>query len=153
MAIRSLATIDTIIIHCSATTPAMDISVEDIDKWHKERGWDMIGYHYFVDLKGDTHQGRSIETIGAHAKGNNHNSIGICYAGGVDENQKPADTLTKSQRDAISNLIISLGLILQKPLKVIGHNELSTKACPSFDVAEKFAWEIEQLNWQSPPAY
>ena len=153
MAIRSLATIDTIVIHCAATTPSMDISVEDIDRWHKKRGFDMIGYHYFIDLKGDTHPGRSIEVIGAHAKGNNHNTIGICYAGGLDENKEPADTLTKSQRDAISNLIISLGLILQKPLKVIGHNEISNKACPSFNVADKFAWEIEQLNWQLPPAF
>ena len=150
MAIRSLATIDTIVIHCSATPPSMDVSAQDIDKWHKARGFDMIGYHYFVDLAGLVHQGRGIDIVGAHAKSNNHNTIGICYAGGVDENKNPADTITKTQRDSISNLIISLGLILQKPLKVIGHNELSTKACPSFDVSEKFAWEIQQLQSQDP---
>lgn len=148
MAIRSLATIDTIVIHCSATPPSMDVSAQDIDKWHKARGFDMIGYHYFVDLAGLVHQGRSIDIVGAHAKSNNHNTIGICYAGGVDEDKNPTDTITKTQRDSISNLIISLGLILQKPLKVIGHNELSTKACPSFDVSEKFAWEIQQLQSQ-----
>lgn len=123
------------------------MSVHTIDDWHRKRGFDMIGYHYYVDINGKIYKGRELSQVGAHAKGRNFNSIGICYAGGLDsEGKKPKDTLTEPQRIAMSQLILSLGTVLQQPLKVIGHNDVSAKACPSFDVREKFAWEILQLQ-------
>lgn len=141
MAKRELTTIDTIFIHCSATPETKNVTVEEIDKWHKERGWSGIGYHFYIDLFGKIHLGRSLDRVGAHVKGHNVSSIGICYAGGVDENNSPKDTLNKKQYTAMKNLIMALGTVLQRPLKLKGHNETSTKACPSFDVQEKFRKE------------
>ena len=63
--------IDTIIVHCSATPEGRDVSVSEIRKWHKARGWSDIGYHFVITLDGTMNVGRPIEKIGAHAKGYN----------------------------------------------------------------------------------
>ena len=70
--------IDKIIIHCSATKEGIDFKAKDIDVWHRNQGWDGIGYHYVVDLDGTVEKGRNIEKAGAHTVGQNANSIGIC---------------------------------------------------------------------------
>lgn len=138
MAKRELDSIHTIFIHCSATPEGRDVKVEEIDKWHRERGFNGIGYHYYVDVWGNVHTGRSIDRVGAHVKGENVNSIGICYAGGIDQDGGAKDTLTPKQFDSIRTLVLSLGEVLQKPLNLRGHNEVSNKACPCFTVKEKF---------------
>lgn len=154
MARRLLTNITHIILHCSATRVGQDVPVETIDRWHRKRGFDMIGYHYYIDINGVIHKGRELEKVGAHAKGHNVNSIGICYCGGLDtDGETPRDTLTFDQQDSMSSLILSLGTVLQQPLKVIGHNDISNKACPSFDVREKFPWEISQLQPLDSSAY
>ena len=71
-----------IIIHCSATTEGMDFTVEDIDRWHRQRGFSGVGYHFVIYLNGSIHAGRPKNKIGAHCKGHNTISIGICYIGG-----------------------------------------------------------------------
>ena len=77
--------INKIIVHCSATRENENFDVAEIRKWHVEgRGWSDIGYHFYIDLYGEIHKGRDISKIGAHCKGHNRNSIGICYCGGVD---------------------------------------------------------------------
>lgn len=60
---------DTLIIHCSATFPDQDISAIDIDRWHRQRGFFGIGYHYIVRLDGTIENGRPYEAIGAHTTG------------------------------------------------------------------------------------
>ena len=72
-----------IIIHCSATPEGKDYTVADIDRWHKARGFKMIGYHYVIYRDGSIHTGRPLEMVGAHCKGHNAHSIGICYIGGA----------------------------------------------------------------------
>lgn len=137
--------IDEIIIHCSATRENQDISAETIRKWHTDpkphgRGWRDIGYHYVVRLDGTVELGRPINQQGAHVKGRNKSTIGICYIGGVEQDGKTAkDTLTYDQEQSISDLILALQVVLNKPLKVSGHNEYAAKACPSFNVQEKFS--------------
>ena len=74
--------INTFIIHCSDTYPDMDIGVEEIRRWHKERGWSDIGYHYVIRRNGKIEEGRNDGIVGAHAKGMNENSLGICMVGG-----------------------------------------------------------------------
>ena len=44
--------INEIIVHCSATPAGKPYTVEDIDKWHRQRGFDGIGYHFVVYLDG-----------------------------------------------------------------------------------------------------
>jgi N-acetylmuramoyl-L-alanine amidase len=83
-----------IIWHCSATREGVDVSVDTIRSWHKDRGFSDIGYHYVILLDGSVRDGRPIERVGAHVERHNLDSIGICYVGGVDENGKPKDTRT-----------------------------------------------------------
>lgn len=90
--------IDSIIVHCSATKAGQDFTAADIDRWHRERGFNGIGYHYVIRLDGRLEKGREIDLPGAHCKGWNERSIGLCYIGGLDENGHPADTRTNVQK-------------------------------------------------------
>lgn len=67
-----------IIIHCSATKEGRNFTVADIDRWHRERGMRCIGYHFVIYRDGSIHVGRAIEEVGAHCKGHNSISIGVC---------------------------------------------------------------------------
>ena len=85
--------INKIIIHCSATPEGREVNAETIDRWHRERGFSMIGYHYVIGLNGQIEEGRPEKMVGAHCKGHNGESIGICYIGGMDkDNKEPKDT-------------------------------------------------------------
>lgn len=139
--------IDSIIIHCSATQAGMDFSAEDIDRWHRARGMNGIGYHYVVRLDGSIEPGREVARMGAHCIGWNEQSVGICYIGGLDAGGQPADTRTRVQKEALKRLIEELkqryGIVA-----VMGHRDTSPdlngdgriepdefiKACPCFDV-------------------
>lgn len=130
--------INSIIIHCSATAEGKDYTVVDIDRWHKSRGWQCIGYHYVIYRDGSVHTGRPVEQIGAHCAGHNANSIGICYIGGLaSDNKTPKDTRTPAQIKALRDLV---GELKKKypGATVHGHNEFAAKACPCFDVKAEF---------------
>ncbi len=131
-----------IIIHCSATREGQEVSVDTIRRWHENKGWADIGYHFVIGIDGTIHQGRDIDQIGAHTYRHNLDSIGICYVGGVEKDGKtPKDTMTEMQEIAMLELIKSLRVIFGK-LNLHGHNEFSSKACPSFDVQEKYKFLI-----------
>jgi len=72
-----------IIIHCSATPEGRDYTVEDIRRWHLNRGFKDIGYHFVIYRDGSIHVGRAKDLVGAHCEGHNAISIGVCYIGGV----------------------------------------------------------------------
>jgi len=126
--------IDEIIIHCAATPEHKNFQPQDIEKWHKERGFRTIGYHYVITLEGKQHQGRPLEQVGAHCKTRNASSIGICYIGGVDKNGKPKDTRTEAQKRSLLGLCQRLLDKYPTIKKISGHNQYANKACPSFDV-------------------
>lgn len=130
--------INLIIVHCSATPEGRNVSVADIDRWHRERGFDGIGYHYVVYIDGSVHEGRPLNKVGAHCKGHNAHSIGICYIGGVDLNGKPKDTRTLAQKDALVNLLMRLKRRFPKAV-IRGHRDFAAKACPSFDATKEYA--------------
>ena len=75
--------INKIIIHCSATPEGKNFTVKQIDACHRQRGFNGIGYHFVIYLDGSIHVGRALAKAGAHCKGNNAHSIGVCYIGGV----------------------------------------------------------------------
>lgn len=131
--------IDSIIIHCTATLPHQDVTVADIDRWHKTRGFDCIGYHYVVDTDGTIYRGRDIDLMGAHCKGHNRYSVGVAYIGGLDSNGNPADTRTLQQRSALCELIYSIRLLFGLDLPVFGHHDFNPyKACPCYDVHREY---------------
>ena len=127
-----------IILHCSATAEGLDFSVRDIRAWHKAQGWADVGYHYVVRLDGTVQEGRPLEQAGAHCKGHNDRSIGICYIGGLAaDGRTPKDTRTTAQRAAIRALVTRLRR--QFPAATVhGHNEFAAKACPCFDVRAEY---------------
>lgn len=130
-----------IIIHCTATYGKNEeITVADIDRWHRQRGFSCIGYHFVIHQDGLVYAGRNINMIGAHCKGHNANSIGIAYIGGCNGYGIPEDTRTWDQKQAMQDLII--GLIWEHGhLEVHGHHFYNpSKACPCFDVEKEFAF-------------
>lgn len=130
--------ISMIIIHCSATKSKMDVGVEEIRRWHLDRGWSDIGYHDVIRRDGKLEVGRPVNKIGAHAAGYNKNSIGVCLIGGIDDEGKADENFTSEQWLALSQLL--RGYRVEYPsATIIGHNEISHKECPSFDVQKYLA--------------
>lgn len=126
--------INKIIIHATDTPTYMDVTVAMIDRWHKAKGWDEIGYHFLIDRWGVTHNGRPVEKVGAHTKGHNHDSIGIAMAGGEDGKFD----FNCRQMSELHHL--ALELAQRFDIKSIhGHNEFSDKECPCFDVQAYFS--------------
>ena len=134
-----MRTIREIIIHCSATPEGVNYTVSDIDRWHRNRGWNGIGYHYVIYRDGSIHVGRQLVRVGAHCLGHNTNSVGVCYIGGLESDYRtPKDTRTPEQREALRDLVARLAK--EYPgVKVYGHNEFAKKACPCFDVKKEFS--------------
>ena len=127
-----------IIVHCSATAEGKDFGAKDIDLWHRAQGWDCIGYHYVVKLDGTVESGRPIDKVGAHCKGHNAYSIGVCYIGGLAADGKtPKDTRTPQQKAALQLLVDNLKRVYPGS-KVYGHCDFAKKACPSFDAKEEY---------------
>ena len=131
--------INKIIVHCSATREGQNISVDTIRSWHVDgRGWSDIGYHFYIDLHGDIYKGRDIAKIGAHTKGQNRNSIGICYCGGVEVDGKtPKDTRTEEQEDSLLAVLKTLKAMYPEAV-IHSHSDFANKACPSFDATNEY---------------
>ena len=124
-----------IIVHCTATREGMDFKADDVDRWHRARGFRMIGYHFLVLLDGTVVKGRPLAMVGAHCLGHNANSIGVCYVGGLDFRGRPSDTRTPAQKKALRALVDKLKE--QYPeARVAGHREFAAKACPCFDIED-----------------
>ena len=141
-----------IVVHCSATPPDQDIDARTIDRWHRQKGWLMIGYHWVIKRDGSVESGRKPDQPGAHAEGFNDKSIGICLVGGVERvkdkdgkddvdgprwDMTPADNFTWEQKSSLLSVIAGSRVLYPKAA-VLGHRDLPgvKKACPSFDVRE-----------------
>jgi N-acetyl-anhydromuramyl-L-alanine amidase AmpD len=120
----------------------MDIGLTEIRKWHvQDNGWRDVGYHYIIRRNGEVELGRSIRDTGAHAAGYNHKSVSVCMVGGMAEDNSAEANFTPQQWTALLDLIKQLKI--QYPeADVIGHNEISEKECPSFDVQK---WKEDNL--------
>lgn len=133
-----------IILHCSATREGQDIKAKTIREWHKQRGFEDIGYHYLIDLDGSVEKGRDEKMVGAHCVGQNSDSIGICYVGGCDKSMHPKNTLTEAQKHTLLDLVYLLLENYHLTIKdVHAHNEYANKACPSFKI-DWFRQEYEK---------
>ena len=134
-----MRTITLIVIHCSAVRPDQTSSAKKIDEWHKDRGFNGIGYHYVIRRNGEIEPGRPEGQIGAHCVNHNAHSIGVCYEGGLDIRGQPADTRTAEQKAAMRQLLEQLHRRYPRAV-IVGHHDLDpTKDCPCFDAAHEYA--------------
>ena len=127
-----------IIVHCSDTVEGTNWTVDDLRKWHKDRGWLDIGYHYVVYLDGSIHKGRPDEVVGAHCVGHNAHSIGVCYIGGKEAGTfRAKDTRTPAQQEALLRLLIVL--VCRYPAaEIYGHRDFANRKCPCFDARKEY---------------
>ena len=132
--------INTIVIHCSATPEAMTYPLESLRADHKKRGFVDVGYHYYIRKDGTIQEGRPLNQIGAHAKGYNTGSIGICYEGGLDANRKPKDTRTEAQKKSMLVLLKATLKLYPTITRICGHRDLPkvAKDCPCFDAENEY---------------
>ena len=128
--------IDLIVVHCSATRSDQHYGVRALIRDHADR-FGFTGYHYYVTRGGTVYQTRHEQLVGAHAKGYNQHSLGVCYEGGLDVNGKPADTRTGAQKRALLRLLRRLKAA-HSEAQILGHRDLPgvKKECPCFDAAE-----------------
>lgn len=126
-----MAPIRRIVIHHSASP--RETTFEQVEGWHLGRGWEAIGYHYLIDGAARVHVGRSLVHQGAHARGANRDSIGICATG---DNTVPGREWSHEQRVRLRELVAALRMALPG-VQVIGHREVpgAATACPGEDVA------------------
>jgi hypothetical protein len=131
-----MSTITHIVLHYSATFEDQNLTVKDIDKMHKARGWSGVGYHYVIRRDGVVEVGRPETKVGAHVGGQNSGKIGICCIGGVNRATGPnkgVDNRTPAQIASQVRLIKSI-LLRHPKAKVVGHRDLAPTQCPGFDV-------------------
>jgi N-acetyl-anhydromuramyl-L-alanine amidase AmpD len=138
---------DYIVVHCSATPPSSDIGADEIDEWHRKRGWSGIGYHAVIRRDGGIEFGRPFDEVGAHVKGQNYRSVGICLVGGVNDQGDAEDNFSTEQMKSLTAIVATLERAYPGA-EVLGHRDLSPdlngdgvieksewiKECPCFDV-------------------
>ena len=133
-----MRTVTLIVIHCSAVRPGQRSSAQDIDGWHRARGYKSIGYHFVVRRDGTIETGRRLDEVGAHCQGHNRHSISICYEGGLDADGQPADTRTLEQVKTLRELVKCIHAHFPNAL-IVGHHDLNPmKACPCFDAVKEY---------------
>ncbi|MCD8093746.1 MAG: N-acetylmuramoyl-L-alanine amidase [Bacteroides sp.] len=142
--------INLIVIHCSATCEDRPFTEQTLAAAHRQRGMAGIGYHFYTLRDGRILTTRPVERAGAHARGYNAHSIGICYEGGLDHYGNPKDTRTEWQRHSLRVLVRTL-LKDYPEAKAVGYRDLSpdlngdgeiepmewTKQCPCFEVKKE----------------
>jgi N-acetylmuramoyl-L-alanine amidase len=116
-----------IVVHHSASPP---VSMEKIDEWHKERGFSEVGYHYVIQAGGLVRLGRKVAQIGAHCKGHNSDSIGVCVVGSFEDGTPVPGSQWVALVSVVSDLMRQYGLSVRD---VYGHKELGNTLCPGFD--------------------
>ncbi|MGM9818858.1 MAG: N-acetylmuramoyl-L-alanine amidase [Paludibacteraceae bacterium] len=139
-----------LVIHCTSTPAGREVTAADIKRWHTSappvgRGWKQVGYTDLFHLDGsierlvDNNEDANVDSweITNGVAGYNSTSRHIVYAGGVDaDNKKRAkDTRTPAQREAMKRYVLEFHR-KHPTVKIVGHNELAAKACPSFDVPQ-----------------
>jgi len=136
-----------LIVHCSYTPPSMDIGAETIRHWHTSpdvndpsKPWRDIGYHYVIRRDGRVERGRNEAVAGAHTRGENMDSLGVCLVGGKAEGDSRDEcNFTAAQFGSLEKLIRQLRS-RWPGIKVSGHNDWANRACPTFNAREYAAW-------------
>jgi N-acetylmuramoyl-L-alanine amidase len=180
-------TVHLIVIHCSATPSGRRLPASVIDSWHAQRGFirqpkparayspelPHIGYHFLIGLDGTVTPGRHVDEVGAHVRGLNVQSIGICLVGGAEPQARYSQAQWQSLASLVTELSKHYGIAQAAPTRakgprgellisggVCGHRDTSPdadgdglvspqewhKTCPGFDVR---AW-LKNGLWPLP---
>lgn len=140
-----------IILHHAA---AINCTVDQVDSWHKARGWTCIGYHFFVRKDGIIYRGRPEDTIGAHASNNNSDSIGICAEGNFE-----IETMPEAQKIALKELVSYLkkkyNISIVQRHKDVGQTDCPGKNYPFEEIEKgidniKYEVHVQNIGWQTP---
>ena len=141
-----------IVIHCSASANGdARVTRDVIDKWHREKGWSEIGYHYVIEIDGFINSGRELERIGAHVAGSNAKTVGICMIG--------TDKFSVKQWNSLNAMVRELREKYPEA-SVMGHRDYSPdkdgdgvvepweflKTCPGFSVADWIRCGMEPMQ-------
>lgn len=137
--------IDTIMVHCTATPPKREVTVAELDSWHKARNFERCsnghyaGYHLLVHIDGSYERIRPDNERGQHCPQSNMNNraVSVCYVGGVDNNNNPCDTRTEAQKKTLVTLLRTLRAKYPNA-QIVGHRDYAPRACPSFDAKEEY---------------
>lgn len=142
-----------IILHCEATPEGKDFTVEQVDKWHRDRGFTMIGYQYCIRRDGTIDRGRPEDTVGAHCTDHNSISVGISYVGGCAATKNAngkypsKDTRTEEQKQAMYELVEYLMNKYKLTDSAIHcHYEFANKNCPAFKREQFLSEFLEYRN-------
>ena len=127
---------------------ASKCSAQDIHRWHKERGWAGMGYHFLVRKDGTIERGRPENTVGAHASGHNSDSIGICFEGAF-MSERMGQTQINAGKELIAYLKSKYSIS-----KVQKHKDVNPTNCPGanfpFDAivnGETDRWVQDSTGW------
>jgi N-acetylmuramoyl-L-alanine amidase len=147
--IKTNRKINLIVVHTSANSPKSDdpnspdfnksvANTEMIRQWETSKGFSDIAYHYVIERDGTIKFGRDINVVGAHTKGKNKNSIGICYVGGINKNSKATDNRTVKQKESLIKLLEKLKSMYNlTDSDIAGHYKYASKPCPCFLIPEE----------------
>ena len=113
-------------------------SVQDIDRWHRNKGWWGCGYHFVVRKDGTIEGGRPVEVQGAHCIDYNHNSIGICFEGDFD-----SEYMREKQAEAGISLLRDLRKEY-KDLRIMRHRDANDTRCPGENFRNDIIYQAMQ---------
>ena len=146
-----MAKLQYLVIHCTATPEGREVSAADIRRWHTSpvpagHGWKQVGYTDLFHLDGrverlvENNEDANVDPweITNGAKGYNSVSRHVVYAGGCDAAMQPKDTRTEAQKEALKRYVLDFHA-RHPDVRIVGHNQLAAKACPSFDVPQWLA--------------
>ncbi len=118
--------VHTIFLHCSATDHQEHDNAEFLRDVHiRQNGWRDIGYHYFINKRGDLFSCRGLEHTPAAQRGHNTGSIAICLSG--------LSEFTDAQFFALADLLDMIQEKYSKRLRIRGHREVANRDCPVYD--------------------
>ena len=130
-----------LIVHHSGGTDAYPLAdtshhtAQIMESWHLSKGWDGLGYQYVIHKDGEVWKGRPEHRNGAHARGYNTKSIGICLSGNFD-----ATNPTDAQVESLTKLLQELSEKYNVPLKnIIPHRNVANKTCYGNNLSEDWA--------------
>ena len=144
-------TVDLIVLHCSATRPSQNFTIERLQRCHKARGYgDYPGYHLYVRRDGTLYYCRPIRMKGCHVSGHNAHSIGVCYEGGVSNSPEyHCEDNRTAEQVVVLDEVLRLLHECYPDARICGHHELNPrKGCPCLDpcTAVQYKYIFDEKN-------